>query len=267
MKNRPIDVEELKRLQFEMLVKIDKYCNANNIQYSLAYGTLLGAVRHQGYIPWDDDVDIMLLRADYEKFIKGFNASNMDVFYFGKTDNYYLPFAKVVRTDTVMEENVSIKSNMGVYVDIFPIDALPNGQLKRNTLLLCKQFLNAIYQFKVVRLSSHRSYAKNIVLAIGKLFSKLIPMRFLLSCMNRLSRIHENKPSDFCGCIADVDKTSQVVYPATFLASYQMLPFEGYQFKAISSYDAWLRHIYGDYMQLPPLEKQVSHHSFYAYWK
>ena len=267
MKNHPIDVEELKRLQLEMLVEIDKFCTDNNIQYSLAYGTLLGAVRHHGYIPWDDDIDIMLPRADYEKFIKGFNASNMDVFYFGKTDNYYLPFAKVVRTDTVMEENVSIKSNMGVYVDIFPIDALPDGHFSRSALLLYKQFLNAIYQFKVVRLSSHRSYAKNIVLAIGKLFSKLIPMRFLLNCMTRLSRIHENKPSGFCGCIADSDKSSKVVYSTTFFLSYQVLPFEGYQFRVISSYDAWLRHVYGDYMQLPPLEKQVSHHSFNAYWK
>ncbi len=267
MKNQNIDVEELKRLQLEMLVEIDKFCTDNNIQYSLAYGTLLGAVRHQGYIPWDDDIDIMMLRDDYDKFISGFHAPNMEALNHQRSKSYYLPFAKVVRTDTVMEEEVSIKSEMGVYIDVFPIDTLPSRTISRKVLLTLKRMLNSIYQFKVVRLSPHRSRVKNIILGTGKLLSTPITMRCLLSGMDRLSRAYAGKPSNYCGPIADVDKTASKVFAKELFTSYTSLPFEGKQFKAISSYDTWLSQMYGDYMVLPPVDKQVSHHLFKAYWK
>lgn len=267
MKNQCIDVEELKRLQLEMLVEIDKYCHANDIQYSLAYGTLLGAVRHQGYIPWDDDIDIMMLRADYDKFISGFCAPNMEALSHQKSGSYFLPFAKVVRTDTVMEEEVSIKSDMGVYIDVFPIDTLPSRKVSRSFLLACKRILNSIYQFKVVRLSSHRSRLKNIILGAGKLLFKPITMHCLLVGMDRLSRAHAGKSSPYCGPIADVDKTSSRVFAKDLFASYTSLQFEDKRFKAISSYDTWLSQMYGNYMELPPIDKRVSHHLFKAYWK
>lgn len=267
MKNQYIDVDELKRLQLEMLVEIDKYCNANNIQYSLAYGTLLGAVRHQGYIPWDDDIDIMMLRDDYEKFISSFRTPHMEALYHQKSKSYYLPFAKVVRTDTVMEEDVSIKSDMGVYIDVFPIDTLPSRKINRKVLFTLRRILNSIYQFKVVRLSSHRGRVKNIILGMGKLLCKPISMHCLLTGMERLSRIHAGKPSCYCSPIADIDRTSGRVFVKDLFTSYTSLNFEGKSFQAISSYDAWLSQVYGDYMALPPADKQVSHHLFKAYWK
>lgn len=267
MEKRYINVEELKKLQLEMLVEIDKYCNANSIQYSLAYGTLLGAVRHQGYIPWDDDIDIMMLRDDYAKFISGFCAPNMETLCHPKSKDYFLPFAKVVRTDTVMEEEVSIKSEMGVYIDVFPIDTLPSRRISRVVLLFVKRFLNSIYQFKVVKFSSNRSRAKNIVLGMGKFLFKPISMHRLLTCMERLSCAHAGTSSCYCGPIADVDKNSSEVFVKDLFTSYSSLSFEGKQFKAISSNDAWLRQMYGDYMALPPVDKRVSHHLFIAYWK
>lgn len=267
MNNRTIDVEALKQIQLEMLIEIHAYCHTHDIPYSLAYGTLLGAVRHGGYIPWDDDIDIMIPRADYEKFVAGFFAPNMAVLDHRKSPDYYLPFAKVVRTDTVMEEEVSIKSAMGVYIDVFPIDILPQRSCHRKLMLLSKSLLNGIYQFKVVRLSPHRSFFKNMVLAIGKFLSLLIPMRGLLSLMSRLSCLCADSSSIYCGPIADVDKTSTQVFPTSYFSSYGLLTFEGRQFNAITSYDAWLRQMYGDYMQLPPADKQVSHHVFNAYWK
>ena len=267
MKNQRIEVEELKRLQLEMLVEIDKYCNANDIQYSLAYGTLLGAVRHQGYIPWDDDIDIMMLREDYDKFISGFCAPNMEALSHQKSRSYFLPFAKVVRTDTVMEEEVSVKSDMGVYIDVFPIDTLPSRKVNRFFLLAFKRILNSIYQFKVVRLSSHRSRVKNIILGAGKLLFKPITMHCLLTAMERLSCSHAGKNSCYCGPIADVDKTSSKVFVKSLFTSYTTLQFEDKCFKTISSYDTWLSQMYGNYMELPPVDKRVSHHLFKAYWK
>lgn len=267
MKNRYINVEDLKRLQLEMLVEIDKYCNENDIQYSLAYGTLLGAVRHQGYIPWDDDIDIMMLRDDYDKFLSEFRAPNMEPLSCQKSKSYFLPFAKIVRTDTVMEEDVCIKSEMGVYIDVFPIDTLPSHKICRKFLLALKRLLNSIYQFKVVRLSSHRSLLKNIILGVGKLLFKPITMHRLLAGMESLSRVYAGKPSSYCGPIADVDKTSSNVFAKDLFTSYTDLQFEGLQFKAISSYDVWLRQVYGNYMVLPPVDKRVSHHLFKAYWK
>lgn len=267
MCNRNIDLAELKQLQLEMLIEVDKYCRQHKINYSLAYGTLLGAVRHGGYIPWDDDVDIMMPREDYERFMTGFCAPKMEAYSFMKTENYFLPFGKVVRTDTVLEENVSIKSNMGIYLDIFPIDVLPNSVYKRDLLLRKKKFLNALYQIKIVKISSKRSWLKNVILGLGKLMILCYPLKCLLKSMDKISRSCQNMKSDYYGSIVHADNISNEVYKSEMFSSYVELVFEGVRFKAVKLYVSMLTQNYGDYMQLPPVEKRVSHHSFNAYWK
>ena len=117
---------EIKSLQMEILCSIHNFCVNNNIRYSLAYGTLLGAIRHKGYIPWDDDVDILMPRPDYEKFLKlypGYNKNHTVQTYIND-DSYYLAFAKVYDNRT---ELIVFPTRTGVFVDIFPVDGLPDS--------------------------------------------------------------------------------------------------------------------------------------------
>ena len=126
---RQISADELKEIQLNLLNNIDHFCKSNGIQYFLAYGTLIGAIRHDGFIPWDDDIDIAMPRPDYDRFIKKFNAYSKDyqVEDYSITDNYPTPFAKVIDTRTEMRMTLYNQRSSGVYIDVFPIDGIGNA--------------------------------------------------------------------------------------------------------------------------------------------
>ncbi len=123
---KEIEIEELKRLQVDMLKCIDDFCVSNGIKYSLSSGTLIGAVRHQGYIPWDDDIDIMMLRDDYDRFVQMFNGSYSHLSLLAPELDwgYYAPYANVFDNRTLLQEgnNGHRGMQLGVKIDIFPID-------------------------------------------------------------------------------------------------------------------------------------------------
>ena len=121
---RKVTLEEMRDLQLAMMDKIHEFCVERGIRYSLGGGTLLGAVRHKGYIPWDDDIDIMLPRPDYERFLKEFDGvyPNFKVLHLNNDRTYPYLFAKVYDSRTLL---VECRATMGVYIDVFPIDGLP----------------------------------------------------------------------------------------------------------------------------------------------
>ena len=143
---REIHSEEFKPILVDMLKTIDKFCSDNNLKYFLAYGTLLGAVRHKGFIPWDDDIDIIMPRSDYQKFIQYFNkgtqSHTLQVVDCYSTNNYYLPFAKLIHTGTVVLENVNNAIPLGVFIDVFPLDNMTD-QFKKS-----KKFFNSISLYR-----------------------------------------------------------------------------------------------------------------------
>ena len=138
---RNIEINELKKLELDILIEIDEICTKNNFRYSLAYGTLIGAVRHKGFIPWDDDIDIFLPRPDYNKFVD-YCSKNKTIFKLLSYDNsrwYSYPFAKATNQNTVIEEEeTDFNGKMGIYVDVFPLDGLGDtyNDAKRNFLLI-----------------------------------------------------------------------------------------------------------------------------------
>lgn len=267
---KEILIDELKQLQLEILVKVDSFCNENGIRYFLDGGTLLGAVRHNGYIPWDDDIDIRMPRGDYNKFLSIFN---------GKVDNlvvcapelnlaFYAPYANVFDKRTLLiEEYVSHrKMAIGVKIDIFPMDNLPADDNLRECIYKQSIRCNNICGIKNQKLSSIHGLNK-IKLIIGKIMCLLV--RF-----EKVQKKHINimRKSNELSNGLFADNAVFPVYGPKTIKNTSVFPltdivFEGYHLKAPKDYDKYLRILYGDYMQLPPVEKRVAHHHFIAYWK
>ena len=266
--NKKIDVEELKCIQMDILKAIDLFCKQNNIKYSLAFGTLLGAIRHQGYIPWDDDLDIMLLREDYTKFLKEFRHEIYSVITPTNNIDYSLPFAKVFDRRTVIDEYADTKCTYGVYVDVFPVDNTPDNPKELNFFLKQKDYLNKQHILKILKIRNNRNPIKNLIILIGHIILSFKSLHKIVMEMDILSsKYSSNAGCKFKGIIAPNDNRREELLPSEFFDSYTTVHFEGSEVMAIEKYDEYLKATYGDYMQLPPVEKRVSHHKFEAYWK
>lgn len=124
------DIEEIKKIQLEILKYVDQFCSQNNIKYALGYGTLIGAVRHKGFIPWDDDIDIIMRRNDYNRFIELFSkeTGRYKVWSHNLQTDYPIPYAKVTDEKTLKLEGTNYYVERGVDIDVFPLDDLPNDE-------------------------------------------------------------------------------------------------------------------------------------------
>jgi len=260
---KEIEVEELKQIQLNILKFVDEFCKDNNLRYFLAYGTLLGAVRHKGYIPWDDDIDILMFREDYEKFITTFMDANYKVFATELNPKYPYPFAKVGDTRTYFEEEIKDVIDTGVNIDIFPLDYLPEDKVKNITKR--RNFLQKIWIAKRLPRLKRRGFVKNTVLAVSQLLLSVFSIRFIVKQLEKNAKKYNLRKSSICGNIAygyDPD-----IYPSADFEESVCLTFENTAFPCPQNYDNVLKIMFGDYMKLPPKEKQVSHHHFIAYWK
>lgn len=259
-----ISLEELRKIQLNILDKIHEFCKENNIRYSLGGGTLLGAIRHKGYIPWDDDIDIMLPRPDYEKFIQGFvnQYSNLCIQTLNNDDTSFFPFAKVYDNRTILIEDYACN---GIYVDIFPVDGLPPESELKQYIEKQNQITKNI--FKTTKFFKFKKGNK-VYLYIKYLIKKLIyPSREKsITILNELHFSHSFDHSLYAGAIVGRYAQKEHMEKSVFL-DYIEVPFENRTFMAIKQYDAYLTKHYGDYMKLPPKEKQVSWHNFDAWWK
>lgn len=262
---RPISAEEMKLIQLDIMDAIHHFCVEHNITYSLSYGTLLGAVRYGGYIPWDDDIDIVMPRPDYEWFLKEFNGADNNTPYrvidHSNMPSYGLPFAKVHDTRTIMHETMYKQEEFGVYVDVFPLDGVQSKQQVKSLVLLNK-FLNA----KKATIDKQRSVIKNMVIAIGKLCLSLTDVSSLVSKINTLAKKVSFESSQKVGNLVAPYGVCEIVDNSLF-SSYQLHKFEDKQYFIPVGYHEWLTSIYGDYMKLPPVEEQKTHHTYQVWWK
>lgn len=265
---KEIELEELKRIQLSILDKVATFCDKNSLTYYLGYGTLLGAVRHKGYIPWDDDIDILLPRPDFEKFLATFNVAEeeLEVLSWRNTPNWNIPFAKVHNMRTSFEENTRIPFDMGVNIDVFPIDGLSNDKETATTLVRRILFYSKVRCYKGVSFSSSRSFFRNMLVLGVRVVYSVFSNQYLLKKINTLATSYNYDDSCFVGQVLYPANVGEIIEKNAFKESL-LVPFEGYSFKIFMSYDKWLTQVYGDYMQYPPLEEQVTHHAFKAYWK
>lgn len=264
---RKLDAEEVKKIQIEILDYVDDFCRKNDMNYWLDSGSLIGAVRHKGFIPWDDDIDIGMLRPDYEKFLKVFNKNNSKykVSSVEIDENCAFPYGKIFDTATVLYEpdERGIKSSIGV--DLFIYDNAPDDDKivekmykKRDRYNKCRFIQN----YKFYRDASIKHIAKNIIVGLKKIFLLPFPKKYFVKKVAENSKRYANVETIRVG---NFTALSKFACPKECFDSFTEVEFEGKTYKAPINYDMWLTYYYGDYMKLPPIEKQVSHHEFVAY--
>ena len=264
---REIDIDELKAIQLDMLKDIHSFCVSHDIKYSLAFGSLLGAIRHKGYIPWDADIDIMMRRDDYERFVTTYGSEMYRIVDLQVSTYYCQPYAKVENVLTIVNEYSEEISEYGVSIDIFPVDNIPNGSLRQKCFYSIKSFLNVIHNLKMVKISQKRPIYKNIILYISHFILYPLSGHYIAMIMSNYASQYSSVNTDYSGIVVPADSRLAEAIPSYCFDKYIELEFEKNKFMAIEYYDCYLKAAYGNYMQLPPVEQRVSHHENEAWWK
>lgn len=262
---KQIDLVQLKKIEVEMLDYLCSVCEKNKISYFLDSGTLLGAVRHKGFIPWDDDIDIAIPREDYRKLITKVNKENGRYKIFSIYDNkdYFYPYAKLVDTYTRIEEaDAKNPPDMGVYIDLFPLDYLPERSICRRIYQEKLWFYRYLWGASI---SEKEKWKNNKVKYLLFLYAVKKGWKHWVNKVDCYVKRHSKKKTRYKANMVGTMNRYRCVNASCFDKTEQ-LEFEGRMYNVPAKYDEYLKELYGDYMQLPPKEKQVSNHSFYAYY-
>ena len=257
------EIAELHQIELGIMRMIRDFCDTHGIRYFLCGGTLLGAIRHKGFIPWDDDADIGMLRPDLERFCKEFNSERYAIIS-AETDNKYVnPFPKVIDKRTRMVEHSNPSNRMGVFIDLCPFDGAPGPAFYPRTNSLTWKFITHLLNQRCRPVFSHCHPFKTTIV-LGAPF-RLIPNRFLARILDKIASRHHTDTAPFVGGIVMGYGPREILPRSVFEGSVEV-EFEGERFLAMSGWQRYLSALYGDYMTLPPPEARIPKHHFKAWW-
>lgn len=278
-------MDEMKSIALEILKDVAAFCDANSIRYYLAYGTMLGAVRHSGFIPWDDDIDIMMPRKDYEKFIEHYNNINKYYRVCSIDNDYEYPYtmAKVfdLRTEMIDLTHRKQYKYAGVFIDIFPVDGLPDDKNLQTSMFNYQQFLNILIHGSCMDYTVSQHYAdskeryaklKGILRTLMKFVA--VTLMHPLPTSRLIKKINENAKkisfdqANMVSVLIDCESgNKREVWPREIFDNVCDYPFEQYCFKGIKDYDFYLTQCFNNYMEMPPKDRRVPHHNFEVYFR
>lgn len=265
----PEDLDKLRRKGLEILLYFKDICEKNNLKFYFCGGCCIGAIRHKGFIPWDDDVDIFMPREDYEKLAEIWEeqADTEKYSYVRTTKDHFtrLQFAMISDNETtfIKTRQWDLDTNHGVRIDILPLDGCPNGRFARKMQIMW----GLIYSMFIVR-EAHSSKGKLFEI-IGKI---LLALAITDKNRYRVAKFAEKRMSRYK--ISDCEKITELCawyqymvneYPKSAFEEQLYVDFEGYQLPIPVGYDDYLKMAFGDYMKLPPVESQVAKHDLVYY--
>lgn len=257
----PKDLRKIQLIQLEMLLEVDRICKKCNIQYCIIAGTLLGAVRHGGYIPWDDDADVAFLRTQYEKFCKVCETElDHTRFYLqthSNTSGYRWGYGKLRRKNTefVRKGQEHMNFPTGVFIDIFPLDNVPDNMfMRRMHNLTCTVIRKTLWSTVGAKVDKHI-----IIRSIYWCLSR-IPKEFVFRAYDKLMYLSNKKTSQMVRILTfPTPNNGYYGYYRKWYEELENIKFEGYYFPAPKDYDEYLTFKFGDYHKFPPIEQRQGH--------
>lgn len=254
-------LKKLQTVQIEILSVIDNICREYDIHYSLYAGTMIGAVRHQGFIPWDDDLDICMSRKEYDRFVKlwgkispkGYVLQNKYT-----SPGFSQSFTKIRKDHTtfLQEKDLNMDYHTGIFVDIFPVDRMPTDPIRKNIF----KWDCLIYQLYMREFVP--SKGSKMIKCVSKMILKLTPLKqrviYRKKFEKKLRKYNEN--TKFPVVFIEVVSNLNTLYPANILDEYVDMNFEGKKFMCFAQWDLILKKKYSDYMKFPPKEERVWKH-------
>lgn len=256
------ELRAVQMIQLEMLCEVDRICRKRKIQYNIIAGTLLGAVRHGGYIPWDDDADVALLRPEYERFKKACETElDMERFLFQDidvTEGYRWGYGKLRRKDTLFlrEYQEHMKYHQGIFIDIFPLDSIPAGKLARKCYNL-RCFILRKLMWASVGARAEKNFWKRAVYSLMNRYPEERLKRRYGRFVRRGNRKYRHSP--WVRILTFPAPAGEYGYLRVWYRESSRYSFEGRQFSGIRRSDEYLRFKFGDYMELPEEKDRKTH--------
>ena len=265
------ELRKAQLLMLKILKEVHRICEENNIKYFLSDGTLIGAVRHNGFIPWDDELDIGMLREEYEKFCKIAPEKLGEEFVLQTTETdpgYGLQFGKVMLKDTVWLESLvaNTKRNYtGIYIDVFPYDKIPSGKFAQYVIRNRYRFVNGLISIKLnyISVKNVRGFFRKLFFFYKIFLSRIFSLKKLIDVRDKLCKkyVHKDKNiivTKYGGSFYNNQNTLQAY------SNYKLNDFEDMKFYIPTEYNDILTNLYGDYMILPA-EEARNNHGIYKY--
>lgn len=262
-----LTLKEIQDIELNILIVFSEFCKQHNLRYYLAGGTLLGAIRHKGFIPWDDDIDVCMPRKDYMILIKEFNVFRE--YYKIKTrskGNLTAPFSKIVDLRTLIKSKYTENDiDTNLWIDVFPVDGLPDDLHEVQKIYRKCNSYRKILMLNDATLGEGktliRKYMKYILKPLAKIYGKQ-------RCVDNIESLAARYPYDKHKYVGDIVwglyGSGERMLKTEFETSVEV-EFEGYKFPTFSCWDSYLKGLYGDYMQIPDLKYRIRGHMFSAY--
>ena len=257
---------EIQTKLLDMLVWFDRTCRAYGLRYYALGGTMLGAVRHRGFIPWDDDIDVGMPRKDYERLARLMGNENHDGYIleteYSEDPKFCYTFTKLYDTSTTLIEHVSTGLKRGLFLDIFPLDGLGNGEAPDMKFFHRIRRRNGFYIARITSVRKGRSAVKNLAVLLAKAIpGRIVDNTALRKKISRMCAKYDFDRSEWAGSMLE-DLWENGIMRRRIFGTPTEYSFEGHPILGPEHAEEFLTALFGDWHQLPPEEKRVTHHDF-----
>ena len=270
-----LSVKEIQEVLLRIMKYVHTFCVENDIKYSLDGGTLIGSIRHKGFIPWDDDIDIAMPRPYYNIFVKTFKDSNEFKLFAPEKRNSFINYARVCDIKNTIGDYHTpwTKEDVGVWIDVFPIDGEAEDEetwKKEVHRLIQYRYLMFYSRLPHVKFRKDASITENAKTLIKKICFSWMNTNYINKKSIKLQTSHDFKTSSYCGQMAFLNMWDKKRMPREWYdCEYILQPFEDTELYITTAYDQVLTSLYGNYMKLPPEEDRKPGHSnlVHFYWR